>query len=238
MSAFAEDFPPPPFRGFPPDALVFLQDLSANMNKAWFTENKARYEHAVRDPLQAFVGALSEALKDAGLPFRGDPKRSVFRINRDVRFSKDKSPYKAHASCALTRSGDKMAPGVLYVHLHPLGSFAASGFYSPEPDALQLMRAAIAEDPKGWTTTLAALSKTGLKLSHDDTLIRPPKGFDHAPPEVVDALKLKSWVVRRPIPTKQLASPALVTSVLRLARHAEPLLRFGWRALERHRPAI
>jgi uncharacterized protein (TIGR02453 family) len=231
MRALTEDFPPPPFEGFPPDALAFFRELSANMDKAWFVANKARYENAVRAPLLALVGSLSQGLAAAGLPFRGDPKRSVFRLNRDVRFSHDKSPYKTTAGCVLTRSGDKLSPGVLYFHLDPLGCFAAAGFYAPEPDTLHRMRLGILEDPKGWAKAISALAKTGLELSRGDVLIRPPRGFDAASPEISDALKLKSWVVRRPIPEPDLASPALIETLVRLAQDAEPILRFGWRAL-------
>jgi uncharacterized protein (TIGR02453 family) len=237
MRALNEDFPQPPFEGFPPDALAFFRELAGNMDKAWFAANKPRYERSVRDPLQALVGALSQGLEEAGLPFRGDPKRSVFRVNRDVRFSNDKSPYKTHASCALTRSGDKMSPGVLYFHLDPLGSFAASGFYAPEPDALHRMRLGIVDNPKGWAKVVAALGKTGLEPSRDEVLVRPPKGFNDAPPQVSDALKLKSWVVSRPIPDKELVGPSLVKTLVRLAQDAEPLLRFGWLALDRRGPA-
>jgi uncharacterized protein (TIGR02453 family) len=223
------------FDGFSADALVFFRELSANMNKDWFTANRTRYEHNIHVPLTALVGALSADLQAAGLPLCGDPKRSVFRIYRDLRFSHDKSPYKTNASCALTRDGEKLSPGVLYFQLDPEGSFAAVGFYAPEPATLHRMREDIARDPKGWIAMASALGHAGLELSLEDTLVRPPKGFEGTPPEISDALKLKSWVVRKTIADQEIASAGLVDVLARLAQDAEPLLMFGWKALDRRR---
>jgi uncharacterized protein (TIGR02453 family) len=237
MRVTNEGFPPPPFEGFPSDALAFFRELSANMDKAWFTANKARYESHVRDPMQALVGTLSQELHRAGLPIDGDPKRSVVRIYRDVRFSRHKTPYKTNAACVLARGGDRTAPGVFYFQLDPLGSFAAAGFHAPDRALLHRMRLRIVEDPKGWAKVVAALAKGGLELSQDDTLVRLPRGFDHAPPELFDALRLKSWVVTRVILDKELANASLTKTLLRLVLDAEPLLRFGWLALDRHASA-
>jgi uncharacterized protein (TIGR02453 family) len=160
----------------------------------------------------------------------------VFRINRDVRFSRDKSPYKTNAGCALTRDGEKLSPGVLYFHLDPRGCFVAAGFYAPEPSALHSLRLGLMDDPVGWTATTAALAEAGLVLAGDDTLVRPPKGFDPAPAAVTEALKLKSWVVSRPIPEAALAAPSLASTLVAFAQSAEPLLRYGWRALDERPP--
>ena len=86
------------FTGFRPEAVQFLADLTANNDRAWFQPRKAEYERLLKEPLEALVAALAEEFAARGLPLRADPARSPFRIYRDVRFSKDKSPYKTHAA--------------------------------------------------------------------------------------------------------------------------------------------
>ena len=232
MRALSEPFPPPPFAGFSPAAFAFLRGLAERQDKTWFAARKAEYEAELRAPMEALVAALSERLAAKGLPFRGDPRRSMFRIHRDTRFSADKRPFKAHVSAAITRDGGKASPGVLYVHVDPAGSFTAAGFFRPEPQALNRMRAALVRDPAGWRKTVRALDRHGLALGRDDALVRPPRGFDGAPDEAADDLKLKSWIVRRPVAEAAAADAGLIDGIVAFARAAEPLLSFGWRALD------
>jgi uncharacterized protein (TIGR02453 family) len=231
-----EDIPPPPFDGFPDAAFAFFDSLAAHQDRAWMADNKVIHEGAARVPMAALVADLTERLAAAGSPLRGDPWRSQFRLNRDVRFSKDKRPYKTHASAVLTRTDDKSAPGVLYIHVDPKGSFAAAGFFQPEPKVLAALRNGLVDDCDGWSETIAALADAGLAPETDNALVRSPKGFAGAPPECEAALKLKSWVVRRELPRVVLACPALVEALLGLASAAAPLLEFGWSAIERHPP--
>ena len=122
---------PSAFQGFGPEALPFLKALGFHQSREWFHGHKAIYDRQIKDPLGDLVDALTVALHEAGLPLRGDRKASLFRINRDVRFSKDKHPYNTHASAVLTRTGTKQGNGLLYVHVSPEESFAAAGFYQP-----------------------------------------------------------------------------------------------------------
>jgi uncharacterized protein (DUF2461 family) len=85
-----------PFTGFTPDAIQFLADLAQNNDRAWFNPRKATYERLVKEPMEGMIEALAERLAARGIPLRADPKRSPFRIYRDTRFSRDKSPYKTH----------------------------------------------------------------------------------------------------------------------------------------------
>ena len=231
-----EDFPPPAFAGFPKDAFAFFEELAANQDREWFAANKPRYQRAVLEPLAALVAGVSDRLAADGPPLRGDPRRSVFRINRDVRFSKNKAPYKTHAGAVLTRDGAKHAMGVLYVHLDPAGSFCAAGFFRPEPPALQGMRVWLAERPDGWGDVEERLAGRKLALGREDALVRPPKGFETAPSDVEAALKLKSWIVRRDLSRAAMGRAALVDDLVAMANDAEPLLRFGWSALDRLGP--
>ena len=221
------------FKGFTPDAMRFFEELADNQNKEWMAANKARYEGSVREPLAALVIALNDRFEREGISLRGDPKRSLFRINRDVRFSADKRPYNDHASAALTRDGDKQSPGVLYMQFSPAGSFAAAGFFRPEADMLHRLREGVVADPKGWKAMTAALDAVGLSLGRDDTLVRPPKGFESADAEIADDLKLKSWTVTRTLSPHGIDSPKLVELLVKFGQEALPLLEFGWSALAR-----
>jgi uncharacterized protein (TIGR02453 family) len=222
------------FHGFSAKGLAFLRELDGEQNRTWFEAHKAVYETELRAPLAALVTALGLALSVEGLDLACDPKRAIFRIHRDVRFSKDKRPYKAHVSAALTRDGEKMAPGLLYVHVDPKGSFVAAGFYNPEPPALQKLRQRIVDRPAEIKDILAKLAKVGLPLDCEEPLKRTPRGFEAVEDaDVIALLRLKMFVVRRPLSRKITGDgDAMINAIAAFARDVQPLLRFGWRALE------
>lgn len=110
-----------PFSGFAAADLAFLTGLAANNDRDWFAAHRAVYDDGLRPDLAALILALNDAFDARGLPLAGDPKKSVFRIHRDTRFSKDKRPYKSHVSATLTRDGQKLSPGLVYVHIEPEG---------------------------------------------------------------------------------------------------------------------
>lgn len=107
------------FPGFAAADLAFLTGLAAHNDRDWFIANRAPYDEGLKPTLAALIVALNAAFEALDLPLAGDPKKSVFRLHRDVRFSKDKRPYKTHVSATLTRDGQKMSPGMLYVHIEP-----------------------------------------------------------------------------------------------------------------------
>lgn len=225
------------FDGFRPAALSFFRELAARQDRDWFQAHRSVYETEVRVPLGALVDTLSLAFAAHDIPLTGDAKRSLFHINRDVRFSKDKSPYKTNAGAVLSRDGTKTASGVLYIQIGGAdGALMAAGFYGPEPDALAAIRQAIADAPERWLATEATLATAGLALSRDQALQRMPKGFEaHAGAPVADALKLKSFVVIRHIPDERLFEAALVDDILAFAMSGLPLLSFGRTAIQRGR---
>ncbi len=231
MSKLHEDFPPPPFEGFAPAALKFLADLARHQDKAWFAAHKSIYERQVLQPLTALVAELSTALKKTNLPLQGEPKQAIFRINRDLRFSADKRPYKTHAGAVLTRSGSKMSPGLLYFQFDPLGSFVAAGFFRPEAEVLHRLRERLVQKPAEWLKAEKTLQTDELMMEEEDRLIRPPKGFEAAPAALQGALKRKSWIVRRDLTAAECRDPALVGRLKAFAQAAAPLLKFGWAAL-------
>jgi len=225
-----------PFQGFRPEALPFLKALGFHQTKEWFEANRATYEGALREPMAALIEDLSAAFAKAKLPLKGDRKTSMFRIHRDVRFSKDKSPYKTNAGCVLTRQGAKNEPGLFYFHVAPEGCFTAAGFYNPEPPQLANLRATMARDPKSWKRLLAKLAKAKLAPSDEYSLTRLPRGYEAIEDEQLAAgLKLKSIVCVRPIAEARLAKSALIDDLVAFAEDALPLLEWGWAAVVEER---
>ena len=225
---------PLPFEGFAPDAFDFFTELDTHQTREWFLEHKQRYETSIHQPLGALVTSLSLAFAAHDIPLIGDPKTSLFRINRDVRFSNDKRPYKTNASAVLTRDGTKRSQGLVYIQLGPDECFAAAGFYALEPDQLEAFRRHILAQPNKWAGVVAALSAGGMELSHDDATVRLPRGFDAASVgKLVDTIRLKSFVVRMPLTRHQIASSDLIDEIVGMARATMPLLEFGWAALRK-----
>lgn len=225
------------FKGFGPQALPFFKALAFHQTKEWFEENRAIYETQIKQPFGDLIEDLSAAFAKARLPLKGDRKGSLFRLHRDIRFSKDKSPYKTHASAVMTRGGGKTEEGLVYIHVSPEECFAAAGFYAPEPPDLARLRRAIARSPKPYTKMIAALDKTGLQLSSEYDVSRVPREFAEIDdPTVIAALKKKSFICSRSIRAARLKSPALVEDLLAFAQDALPLLRWGWPALIDERP--
>jgi uncharacterized protein (TIGR02453 family) len=221
-----------PFHGFEPAATRFFEELAANQTREWFAEHKAEHERFVKVPMGALVLAVTARLAATPLPLVGDPKRSLFRIERDVRFSADKSPYKTNAGFILSRNGSKNSHGLVYFHFAADEIFVAAGFYMPMPGDLQRLRAGMARDPEGWLAVRQGLAARGLVPMTEGALKRVPKGFDQAPEAIHDDLRLKSWAVSRPIPLAVARSPALVEAIAELALSCADLLEFGWSALE------
>ncbi len=225
------------FPGYPKEALAFLADLAAHNEKTWFEANRATYETALKQPTGLLVTAVAEALLARGLPLEGSPKRSGFRIHRDTRFSKNKSPYKTNVGTVWYRQGSgKDGAGVLYFHLAPTGCFAAAAFYMPPPEVLGAIRERIRVHPDRFLAVTEHLRGHRLHLAVGETLSRMPRGFeDMAASPVAPALKLKSYLVSRPIPAKVAQSAALVAAIATLAAEALPLLEFGWAAVDEAR---
>ena len=145
----------PDFQGFSAEAFAFLAALSENNERAWFKARKDLYDAEVKFPMECLLAEFAPGRAPDGFPLRGDPARGMFRIHRDVRFSKDKSPYKTHAGAVLTRSGSKGDPGLLYIHVQPGASFVSAGFYSPGKEFLHAWRTCIADRPEEFLDLVA-----------------------------------------------------------------------------------
>ena len=225
--------PPTAFPGFRPAATAFFKDLAANQDRAWFNDNKHIYETEVKAPMAALITDLAEELARRKIPLTGDPAKSIFRIHRDVCFTRDKAPYKTHAGAVLTRDGRKNNPGLLYIHLDPTGSFVAAGFYHADPPQLARIRDAIAYGAEDFLALEKHLHKNGLEFDRDESLARLPRGYDtFADSPTAYALKLRNLVVHRPIKATALRKPTLVTDIADFAATTLKLLEWGWDALE------
>ena len=217
------------FSGFSEEALQLLHELEDNNTREWFQDNKEAYNRLVRDPFADLLDTVTERLESEGGPeLRGNAK-TMFRVNRDVRFSKDKRPYKTNVSGMLTPSGRKFeAGGLVYAHLEPSRAFLAAGFYRPESDQLKDMRQKIVDNPEAFQSVLSTLTDHKLSLSMESSLSRMPKGFeDQRDHELADYIKLKSYVTTYDLPHEVWVSDKIVDELLQFAEWTDALLKWG-----------
>jgi len=221
-------------RYFNSDTFLFLKDLAENNNREWFHENKQRYEEHVRDPAMCFIADFDEVLKKISKHFSADPRPvggSLFRIYRDVRFSKDKSPYKPNAGIQFrhAQGKDVHAPGY-YLHLEPENVFAAAGIWHPDSKTLSRIREAIAENPSDWKRAAKGkLFRSRFELS-GDSLRRAPKGFEPDHPMIED-LKRKDYIGKAPLSQKEVTGLKVVKTFEEKCRAGSSLVRFLCTAL-------
>ncbi len=219
---------------FPRSMFQFLKDLEANNNREWFNANKALYEDAVVEPSFAFISAFAPQLKKISPHFNAIPKKtggSLFRIYRDTRFSKDKTPYKTHVGIHFRhkKAKDAHAPG-FYLHLHPQGSFIGAGIWHPDGPALAKIRAAIDADGGGWRRATGKRLRDHFDLA-GDSLVRPPKGFDDDHPLIED-LKRKDFIAVTKLTQKDVLAPNFVDDFAARCGKTKGLVRFLCGALE------
>ena len=222
------------FTGFPVEGLQFLRDLAANNDPAWFKPRREEYEALVRGPMVALIADLLTLAAARKLPLTGDPAKAVFRIHRDVRFSKDKRPYKTHCGASLTRTGAKLAPGLFYVHIEPGGCFVAGGFWHPEPPLLDRLRQKILAFPEVFLDVVQALDRNGMPLEPDEEGVkRLPRGYEAAKGSAAEPfLKHRNLIARYALGDAAVCDPGLPTVLLDRFAAARPLLDFGWAVLD------
>jgi uncharacterized protein (TIGR02453 family) len=216
------------------DTLQFLDDLKANNNRDWFLENKKRYE-AVKKDYQQLVGDFLDVMKplDPSLEML-EVKNCTFRINRDIRFSKDKTPYKSHLGVWLSSGVKGMNRSGYYLHLEKGASFIAGGLYCPEPEDLKKMRKEIAYFHDDLETIL---NKKDFKKEFKDfdrneknMLKNPPRGFEKEHP-AIEFLKLKSFESSQRIDISEATKKDFVATMSKKLIVLKPLNDFINRAL-------
>ncbi len=214
------------------DLVRFLHELSENNNRAWFVMNKPRYDILRAEFLELVTGLITDITKFDPAVAACNPKRALFRINRDLRFARDRDPYKTTFSASITASGlKKPSQGggpAYYFQLNAEGKLlTACGEYMPPAGRLRAIRHHIINDSTGFSRLLKdkELNHRFGGLSREDSLIRPPKGFDADSPHI-EQLKLKSFLVWREMSASRIAADQLRTLLLEDFRVGLPLVKW------------
>jgi uncharacterized protein (TIGR02453 family) len=213
-----------------------MGDLADHNDRDWFQSNKARYERDVKQPALDFIRGFAPLLSDVSPHFLAVPKAqggSLFRIYRDTRFSKDKTPYKTHTALQFRHeasSRDVHAPG-FYLGLEPGASMLGAGAWTPPAPALKRIREHIVAEADAWADVRHAIEAEGLSFMGDDMLKRAPKGFDPDHRHIED-LRRKSFAVRRDLSDAEVCAPGFDQALAAHYQAASPLLQFLCEALE------
>jgi uncharacterized protein (TIGR02453 family) len=215
---------------FSPELFAFLTELRMNNNRTWFLANKDRYESAVRAPFLQFIADFGPLLRTISRHFVADPRPtggSLFRIYRDARFSKDKSPYKTQAAAHFPHgatSKDVHAPG-FYLHLEPGNCFAGAGLWHPDAPSLGQVRDAIVAHAAQWKRVNSAKAFTSRFASWGEKLKRAPSGYDPQHPCIED-LKRKDFVTTVRFTEGEACAPDFLDWFTESCRIAAPLMQF------------
>jgi len=217
------------------ETINFLASLKKNNSKEWFDANRKMYETAKQD-FTVFVGEIITEFgkKDESIAHL-QPKDCMFRINRDVRFSKDKSPYKSNMGASFSKGGKKSMLAGYYFHLEPGSSFMGGGIYMPDAEHTKKIRQEIDysfEDFKKIIHNKKFVAQYGgLTINEEFSLTREPKGYEKDNP-AIEYIKLKSWIATYPIPDEMLTDKALPAKVVAAFEALHPLMNFLNKALE------
>lgn len=223
---------------FTPAVFKFLRELAENNNKEFWEENKARYIETIREPALDFIADFGDKLPSISSHFQADTRTnggSLMRPYKDMRFSRDKTPYKTNVGIQFRheRGKDVHAPG-FYLHLEPGECFTGVGLWHPEARVARKIRQAVNDDPQGWKK--AAHSKTftdnwSVGTHEEDRLKRVPKEFDPEHP-YPDDLRLKSFIAGSRITQKSVTSSDFAEQLLARFKTAGPYTRFLCEAIE------
>ncbi len=216
-------------------SLRFLRDLARNNKKPWFEAHRDDYETHIRVPMRALIEEVDVRFARFAPELTGDPKRSMFRIYRDIRFSKDKSPYKTHAACWFRHNaadarvgGDAEAGSAgLYFHLQPRKSFVGAGIWMPPRPSLDKIRDAIADDPTAFGRIIesAAARRRFGGLDDEAMLKRMPRGFSEDHP-AARWLRYQSFTIGRQLSDREVLSSRLADGLEKDFRLMLPLVRW------------
>ncbi len=233
------------FSRFTPKAFTFLRGLAKHNRKEWFEEHRADYEREIKRPLALLIEEVDVHLASIAPEIVGSPKKSAFRIHRDVRFSNDKSPYKTHAACWFFHrdagrvvAGDAAHGGAgFYMHLAPTGSFCGGGIWMPPRPAVNKIRQALADDVEGFGEIV--LSRSFIRrfgaLDTEGMLTRLPRGYEAEHP-AERWLRYQSFTAGTTLAPEQVTSVTLPSILAKNFAAMTPFVRWLNRALG-HAPA-
>ena len=222
------------FPGFPPEARLFLRDLAANNNREWFKAHKADYDSFVREPLLALAGELGTALMEHSPGYLCDARRSVYRIYRDIRFSKNKAPYKTHAAAVFPPLGlERHAGAGFYFHFSAEELLVGGGVYAPGSSELRSIRQQIADDPAELRAILGASAfRKAFGEIEGERLKRVPQGFPKDHP-AADLLVRKQFLAGTTLPADEIEKPTLAPLIDGHFHTISPLLAYLNRPLRK-----
>ena len=223
----------PPFKGFPEEGIRFFKKLKRNNNRQWFEKHKAVFEEQVKVPMQSYIEALKPYFNQFAPEFDLNPKRAIFRIYRDIRFSNDKTPYKTHIAAHFVLRG--RPKGFLgsgfYVEIGPSEIYVGGGIYVPDSDQLKKIRKAIATHGKEFLSIVDNQRFKKLFAPFEwDKLQRIPKGFEEHHP-MAEWLKYKQFFVGVAWPTPKCYKETFVQETAKICQELTPLVKFLNRAM-------
>jgi uncharacterized protein (TIGR02453 family) len=228
------------FAGFPAEGIAFLRALKKNNDREWFTPRKSTFEDKVRKPMIELVSAIHGEMLRFAPDYVGEPAKCVYRIYRDTRFSKDKTPYKTYVSALLLRNSfDKyQGSAACYFAISPENIEVAGGIYTPDRDTLLAVRQHVADNYKEFRSTFESLKVRKLfgELS-GESLTRVPKGFDASHP-AVDLIKRKQYLLDVSLDAKLAATPELFGEIVTRIEAMTPFIEFLNRPLLRRQAKL
>jgi len=222
-------------RYFTEASLKFLRRLEKNNNREWFAQHKQEYEDRVRSPALDFIADMSDAIESLSPHFLAIPKKvggSMMRPYRDVRFGKDKRPYKTNVGIQFRhfQARDVHAPG-FYLHIEPGNCFVGAGIWHPEAEPLATIRQAIDADPEQWLKVSRSKPFASVFDLTGDSLSNPPRGYKKEHPLIED-LKRKDFIAIAPLDDRRVVTNSLKTDVAKTFKTAVPFMQFLCKALE------
>ena len=213
------------FPGFPAEGLAFFSSLQRNNRREWFQPRKAIFEATMKQPMRELVGAVNSAMKSFAPDYVTDPEKAIYRIYRDTRFSKDKTPYKDHIAASFSMRGDKTGAGFYFAVSHKEVAIGG-GIYMPEPETLRAMRQHVAERHQEFRKIAGARAVRQLFTAvQGEQLSRVPKGYSSDHP-AADILRMKQYLLYVELPPDLATTPALYTEVVKHFRAMTPFVEF------------
>ena len=218
----------PPFSGFPKQGLTFLSQLKKNNNREWFNKHREDYEQNVRFPMQCLVASLAERMADESPEIEFNATRSIFRIYRDVRFSKNKAPYKTNIAAVFPLRGKKgpiELPG-LYVSIAPGEVFLGGGVYMPSGDQLKAYRRSMVERPDEFLAVVESKTfRKGFGHIQGENLQRAPIGFPKDHP-MLEHLRHKQFYVGKAYKDAACMRPGFLETAATIYSRTMPLIQW------------
>ena len=217
---------------------TFFRSLKRNNRREWFQPRKPNFEQYVKEPMIELVTALNSEFAKFAPEYVSDPKKAIFRIYRDTRFSKDKTPYKTHIAASFgRRGGERLAAGGFYFSVSHDQIEVAGGIYHPAPDTTLLVRSYIAEHHQELRRLLADQKlRRLLGELQGDRLSRAPKGFDPAHPAIA-LIRMKDWILDTTIDPALATTSRLYRQIADRFRAMTPVIDFLNRPLLARKPA-